>query len=150
MVATSQRFTKLDDMIDELHSLFDQWSSDGIFSPDLEAHAVGLLRLSVHEWVANLIQHADFQGQDPEVILEVVPNGKTVKCVIKDNSAGFDAAKHLRLRMENLERLPERGMGLLMLNAATEYFEYSRSTTGLHRLEFSVSADVDPWLNIPF
>ena len=62
----------------------------------------------------------------------------------------FDAAKHLRVRMEKLERLPERGMGLLMLNAATDSFEYSRSTSGLHRLEFSVSADVDPWLNIPF
>jgi serine/threonine-protein kinase RsbW len=52
--------------------------------------------------------------------------------------------------MENLEPFPERGMGLLMMNAATEYFEYFRSTVGLHRLEFSVSADLDPWLNIPF
>ncbi len=150
MIATSQRFTKLDNMIDELHSLFDRWSSDGVFSSELEEHAVALLRLSVHEWIANLIQHADFQGQDPEVILDIIPNGRTVTCVIQDNSAGFDVAKHLRIRMEKLERLPERGMGLLMLNAATDYFEYSRSTSGLHRLEFSVSADVDPWLNIPF
>ncbi|MCH8276677.1 MAG: ATP-binding protein, partial [Bacteroidetes bacterium] len=49
-----------------------------------------------------------------------------------------------------LEPLPERGMGLLMLNAATEYFEYSRSKNGPHKLEFSVSSDLDPWLNIPF
>ena len=150
MVVTSQRFTRLDDMIDELHSLFDQWISEGVFSPDLDADTVQLLRLAVHEWIANLIQHADFEGNKPEVILDVYPNGRRVKCVIQDNSAGFDAAKHLKLRMENLEPFPERGMGLLMMNAATEYFEYFRSSVGLHRLEFSVSADLDPWLNIPF
>ena len=150
MVVTGQRFTKLDIMIDELHELFDQWISDGVFSSDLDADTVQLLRLAVHEWIANLIQHADFQGNQPEVILDIYPNGRRVKCVIQDNSAGFDAAKHLKLRMENLEPFPERGMGLLMLNAVTEYFEYFRSPVGLHRLEFSVSADFYPWLNIPF
>lgn len=150
MVVTSQRFTKLDNMIDELHDLFDQWMAEGVFPPDLDTNTVLLLRLAVHEWVANLVQHADFEGHEPEVIVDVYPNGRRVKCVIQDNSAGFDAAKHLKLRMDNLERLPERGMGLLMLNAASEYFEYFRSTSGLHRLEFSVTADLDPWLNIPF
>jgi serine/threonine-protein kinase RsbW len=71
MVVTSQRFTKLDDMIDELHELFDQWISEGVFSPDLDADTVQLFRLAVHEWIANLIQHADFKGNRPEVILDV-------------------------------------------------------------------------------
>ena len=41
-------------------------------------------------------------------------------------------------------------MGLLMLNAATEYFEYSLTEKGMRRLEFTVSADTDSWLDIPF
>ena len=150
MVATSQRFTSLDNMIDELHKMFDQCESDGIFSEEMGEDTVQLLRLAVHEWIANLIQHADFKDRKPEVYLDLYPNGRRVKCVIQDNSDGFDAAKHLQLRRDNLEPLPERGMGLLMLNAATEYFEYFRSQKGLHRLEFCVSADIDPCLNIPF
>ena len=152
MVATSQRFTRLDRLIDDLHGLFDSWESEGVFSAEMDGETIQLFRLAVHEWVANLIQHADFEGRPPEVLLDVYPNGRRVKCVIQDNSAGFDAAKHLKLRKENLEPLPERGMGLLMLNAATEYFEYIRAggDEGMHRLEFSVSADLDPWLNIPF
>jgi hypothetical protein len=49
-----------------------------------------------------------------------------------------------------LKPFPERGMGLLMLKAVTEYFEYSESPEGRKRLEFTVSSDSDPCLNIPF
>ncbi|GMQ82511.1 MAG: ATP-binding protein [Rhodothermia bacterium] len=150
MEITRQSFQELDGVIDDLHKTLDRWESNGAFTSELEPDTVQLVKLAIHEWVANLVQHADFGDVRPEIILDIYPNGQSIRCVIQDNSQGFDAAKHLRIRMENLEPLPERGMGLLMLDAATDYFEYLRSENGLHRLEFSVSSDMDPWLNIPF
>ena len=150
MEVSRQRFEKLDGVIDDLHQTLDRWESNGAFSSELGPETVQLVKLAIHEWVANLVQHADFGEQKPEIILDVYPNGRSVRCVILDNSLGFDAARHLRIRREELEPLPERGMGLLMLDAATDYFEYLRSENGHHKLEFTVSADMDPWLNIPF
>ena len=150
MEVTRQCFEELDGVIDDLHKTLDRWESNGAFSSELDAETVQLVRLAIHEWVANLVQHADFGAANPEIILDVYPNGRSVKCVIQDNSLGFDAAKHLQIRRDKLEPLPERGMGLLMLDAATDYFEYLRSENGHHKLEFTVSADMDPWLNIPF
>lgn len=149
MTITRQCFSVLDEVIDDLHSVFAMWESNGALHP-LDPDTVQLMKLAVHEWIANLVQHAEFKTDPPEIILDVFPNGRSVRCVIFDNSVGFDAAYHLKNRMAKLEPLPERGMGLLMLNAATEYFDYSRSEKGLHKLEFSVSSDLDPWLNIPF
>ncbi len=150
MEVTRQCFNELDGVIDDLHRTLDRWESNGAFPPELELDTIQLVKLAIHEWMANLVQHADFGDYKPEIILDIYPNGQSVRCVILDNSRGFDAAKHLRIGMEKLERLPERGMGLLMLDAATDYFEYLRSENGHHRLEFSVSSDLDPWLNIPF
>ena len=53
-------------------------------------------------------------------------------------------------REATLEAFPERGMGLLMLQACTEELSYRRIDEGWQRLEFSVSAEQDPWLHIPF
>ena len=115
-----QRFSNLGSMIDEIHALFEYWENAGIFSPAFDADKVQLMKLAVHEWVANLIQHADFAGRIPDVKLDVYPNGSRVRCVIVDNSDGFDLGVHLDERRRQLSSLPERGMGLLMLNAATE------------------------------
>ena len=150
MEITRQCFKELDGVIDDLHETLDRWESSGAFSEELEPDTVQLVKLAIHEWVANLVQHADFGTIKPEIILDIVPNGQSIRCVIQDNSKGFDAAKHLQIRREKLEPLPERGMGLLMLDAATDYFQYLRSENGHHRLEFTISADMDPWLNIPF
>ncbi len=150
MEITQQCFKELNVVIDDLHDAFSVWEANGAFSPHLDVETIQLMKLAVHEWVANLVQHADFNDREPNILLDVFPNGRSVRCVIQDNSEGFDAADQLKKRMENLEPYPERGMGLLMLNAATEYFKYQRAVDGLHRLEFSVSSDLDPWLNLPF
>lgn len=150
MEVSRQSFTRLDVIVDELHALFELWIADGALLAHLDGDTVELLRLAVHEWVANLVQHADFAERSPVVTLSIIPNGRRVRCVIEDNSAGFPLDEKLENRRKALEPLPERGMGLLMLNAATEYFEYTTSEDGRQRLEFTVSADSDPWLNIPF
>jgi anti-sigma regulatory factor (Ser/Thr protein kinase) len=96
------------------------------------------------------VQHARFDQKDPMVTLDVIPNGRRVRCVIEDNSTGFPLSERLEFQKQALKPFPERGMGLLMLKAATEYFEYSEFENGCQRLEFIVSADSDPCLNIPF
>lgn len=147
---TRQHFQDLERVIDEVHALFDHWESSGIFSPAFDADKVQLMKLAVHEWLANLVQHADFSGRTPDIRLDIMPNGKRVRCVIEDNSNGFDIVTRMDERRRALPGMPERGMGLLILDAATEYMHYHRDDAGRHRLEFSVSADKDPWLNIPF
>lgn len=150
MEVTRQTFNHLDAVIDELHGLFDEWERDGAFLSHLDPDTMQLFRLAVHEWFANLVQYADFGGRKPVVTLDVVPNGKRIRCIIEDNSEGFPLSERLIAQKIALKPFPERGMGLLMLNAATEYLEYSATNNGRQRLEFTVSADADPCLNIPF
>ena len=150
MAAAHRHFQDLERVIDEVHGLFDHWEKSGIFSPDFDQDKVALMKLAVHEWLANLIQHAHFGDRKPEIRLDILPNGTTVRCVIEDNSDGFDVGAYIERKRGHLPALPERGMGLLMLDAATEYMHYHRDDKGRFRLEFSVSADQDSWLNIPF
>jgi len=150
MEVTTQHFHGLDAIMDELHALFDTWESDGALHSHLDANTVQLLRLALHEWVANIVQHADFADNEPRVTLQIVPNGRRVKCIVEDNSNGFPFMKELALRERALEPFPERGMGLLMLDAATESFTYAHSEDGRQKLEFTVSGDKESWLNIPF
>ena len=150
MEITSRSFNRLDDVIDGLHELFDEWEAEGELLSHLDIDTVQLMRLAVHEWFANLVQHANFDDREPEITLDVIPNGRRVRCVIEDNSSGFPLITNLENRRNALEPFPERGMGLLMLNAATEYFRYARSEDGRQRLEFTVASDSEPCLKIPF
>jgi len=150
MEITRQSFTRLEIVIDELHGMFEEWEREGALLSHLDPDTIQLFRLAVHEWVANLVQHADFAERNPIVVMDVIPNGRRVRCVIEDNSDGFAFPEQIDVQRNALTPFPERGMGLLMLNAATEYFEYSVTEQGHRRLEFTVSADSDKWLNIPF
>ncbi len=150
MEITRQSFTRLEIVIDELHGMFEEWEREGALLSHLDPDTIQLFRLAVHEWVANLVQHADFAERNPIVVMDVIPNGRRVRCVIEDNSDGFAFPEQIDVQRNALTPFPERGMGLLMLNAATEYFEYSLTEQGHRRLEFTVSADSDKWLNIPF
>jgi len=150
MEITRQSFNRLEIVIDELHGMFEEWEREGALLSHLDPDTIQLFRLAVHEWVANLVQHADFAERNPIVVMDVIPNGRRVRCVIEDNSDGFAFPEQIDVQRNALTPFPERGMGLLMLNAATEYFEYSLTEQGHRRLEFTVSADSDKWLNIPF
>ncbi len=150
MDAVKYRFSDLNAVIDRVHALVDHWKTEGIFPSVFRDETLHMLRLAIHEWVANLVQHADFEDREPQILIDIVPNGRSVYCAIRDNSSGFDLDTNLRIRESMLESLPERGMGLLMIEACTEHLSYSRVDSGWHRLEFSVSADQDPWLPIPF
>lgn len=150
MKVTRQYFMELHRVIDELHGLFEEWERADALLSHLDPDTIQLFRLAVHEWVANLVQHADFSNREPNITLNVIPNGRRVRCVIEDNSEGFPFPEQIDVQRNALTPFPERGMGLLMLNAATEYFEYSETEDGCRRLEFTVSSDADSCLDIPF
>jgi serine/threonine-protein kinase RsbW len=150
MTSTKLRSRDLTTLIDHVHEFFESWESraDGVasFDPD----TLQRTKLAVHEWLANLIQHAEFDNRVPDIRIEFRPNGQSIQCVIEDNSAGFDLDGQLHIRKNALDVCPERGMGLLMLQACTAGLSYYQTDNDRQCLEFEVSSAQDPWLNIPF
>lgn len=145
-VQVRHRFTDLGTVIDHLHTLFSVWQREHL----ADDHSLDLIKVAVHEWVANLVQYGDFHDRHPEIYLEVSPNGRGGYCRVEDNSEGFDLSAQLAQKANSLSPYPDRGMGLLMLQACTENLTYTRTELGRYRLEFSVTAEQDPWLHIPF
>jgi len=150
MESVKQRFRDLDSVIDGTHRLFEDFPLEGGYELGLTEEALYRAKLAVHEWIANLVQHADFGDRQADISVDVWSDGRRIECVIEDNSEGFDLDEHLEARKGSLNALPERGMGLLMLRACASDLYYGRIADGRFRLKFSVSADDDPWLNIPF
>jgi len=150
MPAEHHTFSDLESLIDRVHALFDDWEQHERFAPMLDMSDLHRLKLAVHEWLANLVQHASFNGHAPEVSLSLELRKEGVCCTIRDNSEGFNLDDELTVRSSSLESLPERGMGLLMLQACTKRLSYSRVNGSEQQLEFVVSTKDNPWLKIQF
>lgn len=151
MEAVHHTFTGLRTLIDQVHALFAPWldpSGDGAVPPVSEEVCYWARQLT-HEWVANLVQHASFDGRIPEIVIHLKPQGNRLHGIIDDNSTGFDLATTLR-DAPDLPPLPNRGMGLKMMQACAETLTYERLGPAHHRLEFVVSDEHVPWLNLPF
>ena len=149
MVTVKQRFTALESMIEELHALFDVWPGES--EPlGIDGDVFDRAKLAIHEWIANLVQHADFGQHPPEIVLELWHEDAGVHVVIEDNSEGFDLEERLAECEENLDKYPERGMGLMMVQACAADWSYGAIDQEKNRLKFSVESGDDPWLNIPF
>lgn len=151
------RFRNLETVVDDVHALFETWERDHALMPPLDAFSLQVMKLAVHEWVANLVQHADFEARAPEIEFAVIPNGRRVRCIIEDNSRGFDFEHQIACQEVEVvaEVPPDRGRGLLMMIACTEDLHYEappprRDADRRQRLEFWISADNDPCLDIPF
>jgi anti-sigma regulatory factor (Ser/Thr protein kinase) len=93
-------------------------------------------RLLVHEWVANLIQHADFSETEPEIAIRFERSGGATRYVIEDNSNGFDLERYFTHRDALTEAFPSRGMGLMMMSSCSEHLAYRRVGPQQNRLEF--------------
>ncbi len=148
-------------VVDQAHALFQAWdeaimneADAGASTDALGALGREVLKLAVHEWIANLVQHADFAGRRPHVHLALLPTegADAVRCVIEDNSDGFsfeEALVEQQLRLDRAPVPPERGRGLLMMIACTEDLTYRAAGEGrggdgaassaLNRLEFRVT-----------
>ncbi|MEX1055754.1 MAG: ATP-binding protein [Rhodothermales bacterium] len=146
----THRFSDPDTLIDRVHSIFDDWERNGSLPSWLDDDTMHMLKLAIHEWLANLVQHADFKDRRPDISITVNPANDGIECSIEDNSEGFDLNGHLTARPGVADAFPERGMGLLMIKACTHRLSYEELSGHRHRLAFTVSTGHDPWLNIPF
>lgn len=144
------QFDDLHTVIDSVHALFAHWEQNAASCAHVDVQTFHRVKLATHEWLANLVQHAAFRERRPYISVEVSFNHQFVSCVIEDNSEGFDLHGHFRKRGMQLEPCPERGMGLLMLNACTDDLAYQPVDPNRNRLSFTITASKDPWLDIPF
>ena len=143
--------TRLDEAIDDVHALLDVWTARGTLEPALDDDGATVLRLAVHEWIANLVQHAVFPDA-VEVVVAVEVDGDAVQCAIEDTSAGFDFASQIERQSEILDAPApsERGRGLLMLITCTEDLAFQPAAAGApQRIAFRVRAGVGAALFAP-
>lgn len=150
MESVKQRFRNLNTIVDDVHSLFERWANINHFEPMLDVDTVYRSKLVTHEWIANLVQHAKFADDDIDVTIDIWRESDRLMCVVEDNSEGFDLMSKTANARNSLDRLPERGMGLLMLRACTEDLSYERTPNSRNRLKFSIPSGQEPWLDIPF
>ena len=137
-------FYDLTTVVDELHALVDGWAEAGTFEPDVDAEGMEVLRLVLHEWVANLVQHAVFPGA-VEITLDVEREPGGALCVLEDSSAGFDLLAQLdqQRSLLNGPGPSERGRGLLMLVTCTEDLAFAAPIDGARqRVAFRVRPPV--------
>ena len=141
----TRRFSDLELAIDDTHALFAEW----IDAADAAANARTLHHacLVLHEWLANLVQHADFQGRTPEVAIRLFPSPNKIRCVVVDNSKGFELEHRLEMQTTNALPFPERATVLRFIDARTDSISYHRIGGNRHQFEFSISTDHTPWLS---
>lgn len=153
MDAISAHYTDLDTAIDEVRVLVDRWADQ--VRPNAhermpDGQTLRYTQLVLHEWLANLAQHASFPDPPPVIRIHLRAEQRHVYCTVEDNSTGFDVDAHLDLQETNAEALPERGMGLRIIHACTDSFAYHSTDQQKYRFEFSIPADHDPWLSTLF
>lgn len=142
----TQRYGDLEAAIDGTHALFDRWIAE-TSHPLPTPNTLHYARLALHEWIANLIQHADFKERDPEITIRVQTNERHVHCRVTDNSSGFEMEDQLRAQIENGHPFPERTMGLRIIDACTEDLSYDCTAAGKYQISFTISKNHLPCLN---
>ena len=132
----------LDRFVDDVHAQFDAWGEVDEVRSAIGDDGLAILRLAVHEWVANLVQHAEFCGPaELTVALTVLEGG--VRCEIEDTSRGFDFVHQIGAQQSllNAPAPSERGRGLLMLVSCAEDLAFRQADAdGPQRIAFTVSA----------
>jgi serine/threonine-protein kinase RsbW len=150
MSVLAKEYTDLDRALNEVRSVLDEWSTEQDEASAPSAETVQYTQLVLHEWIANLLQHADFRDRTPTVQIHLATENRHITCSVTDNSEGFDLSEQLPSQEEAIDDLPERGMGLRIINACTDRLSYTPTESGRHRFEFSIPADHDPWLSMLF
>ena len=133
-------FSRLDRAVDEFHALAEGWIAGGPLAEALGEDGLHVLVLTLHEWIANLVQHAAFPGER-EITLAVDVEGGVVRCAVEDTSAGFDFASQLERQRSKLDgpAPSERGRGLLMLVSCAEDLRFQPAGPGVRqRLAFAM------------
>jgi len=118
--------------------------------PSGRPSVVRYAQVVLHEWLANLVQHADFDSRTPVVHIRIRANDRNISCAVTDNSTGFDLSAQLVTQRKEARALPERGMGLRIISACTDQCSYRPTDCGQYRFEFSIPVDHEPWLSMLF
>jgi len=150
MDVLTRTYTDLNRALDEVRSVLQEWSAAQDPAGGPKAETVRYTQLVLHEWIANLLQHADFCDRSPTIEIRIRSERRHIICSVTDNSEGFDFAARLPDKEERMDDLPERGMGLRIINACTDSLSYTSTEAGRYRFEFSIPADHDPWLSMLF
>ncbi len=151
MTVLAREYTDLDHALDEVRVVLEERAAEQEEEvPALNDETVRYAQLVLHEWIANLLQHANFRGRSPTLQIHLLTEGRRIACTVVDNSEGFDLAEHIPVEKEPPDELPERGMGLRIIDACTDRLSYISTESGRYRLEFSIPADHDPWLSTIF
>lgn len=111
---------------------------------------VRYVQVVLHEWLANLVQHACFAETDPHVEITIRMRRRYISCSVVDNSTGFNLSEQLETQRTQAQALPERGMGLRIISACTDQCEYRPLDDGRYHFEFSIPVDHEPWLSTLF
>lgn len=143
----TRRFSDLERALNTTHSFFEDWIDEERASDPPDTEMLHHARLVLHEWLANLVQHADFQERTPEVFIRVHPGENKIHGSVVDNSKGFPLAHRLETQTTNALPFPERAMGLRFIRACTESLSYDRTDDGRYQFTFSISIDHTPWLS---
>lgn len=149
MKSLTKTYTDLDRAIDEVRSLSGEWPTF-LENGTIDDETLHCTCLVLHEWIANLHQHAQFQKSSPKVKIRLTCEDSRVAGSVLDNSDGFDLASYLPADDEDLEPFPERGMGLRIIETCTDKLSYAPTEDGLHCFEFIIPSDHDPWMNTLF
>jgi len=150
MSILAKEYSDLDRALDEVRSFLYDWSAEIDDATAPRAETIRYTQLVLHEWIANLLQHADFDGRAPVVEIRLTAKNQHITCAVTDNSEGFDLRERLPSQEETMEKLPERGMGLRIINACTGDLSYTSTKAGRYCFKFSIPADHDPWLSMLF
>lgn len=149
MKTFTKTYTDLDRAIDEVRSFSDEWPVANKYA-SLDEETLHCTCLVLHEWIANLHQHAHFQEAPPTVEIQLSYENRHLSCTVVDNSEGFELEDYLPDQDDDSDPLPERGMGLRIIKTCTDEFSYTPTDDGLHCFEFTIPSDHNPWLNTLF
>lgn len=150
MTVLAREYNDLDRALDEVRSVLEEWVAEQDEATSPSDETVRYTQLVLHEWIANLLQHANFCDRSPTVQIRLTSENRHVTCVVIDNSEGFNLMERLPSEEDVTDDLPERGMGLRIINACTDHLSYTDTESSRHRFEFSIPADHDPWLSMLF
>ena len=150
MTVLAREYTDLDHALDEVRVVLEECAAKQDEAATLNDETVRYAQLVLQEWIANLLQHANFRGRSPTIHVHLTVEEQHFTCTVVDNSEGFDLTEKLPAREELTDDLPERGMGLRIIDACTDHLSYASTESGRYRLEFSIPADHDPWLSTIF
>ena len=79
-------FNDIDLVTEQVHGLFDGWVQSTPPDDSLKRYGLLVMKIAVHEWIANLVQHAAFKIQPPLIRLVISPRSSGLHCLVEDNS----------------------------------------------------------------